>query len=132
MKNLFLVLPLIFSLSVFAATPIGKTHTKTDYSQQCDGGAKVGSKCVAYRDITLSWTHPTQNMDGSSLELVEISHYVLMLTYNSGPAKYWDISKKTSTILRNMPTGDYGFSMSTVSKGGTQGPFTNTIQITVE
>tara|TARA_R110002073_G_scaffold89014_4_gene211067 strand:- start:25131 stop:26279 length:1149 start_codon:yes stop_codon:yes gene_type:complete len=81
--------------------------------------------------IELTWDIPQQREDGSDLALYEINGYVIaygtdessltsQLTIESGQA--------TSTILEDLSSGTYYFSIATVDSDGVQGAYSSVIQ----
>lgn len=136
-RTLFSILSVLSALAILfvtnyavAAAPTSRTWTKADYTQDCGNGRK-GPSCFQARDIELTWSHPTQREDSSALTINEVSHYVISMSKDGGPARMIAVSKKTSFTLRHMPSGTYTFQISTFDTNKQQSAFSAEIQITI-
>ena len=116
--------------SAFAATPVGKNHTKDAYTQLCPNG-KRGANCFTTANIELTWDTPTLREDDSALPITEISHYVITMQRDSGPVVTISVAKKNSFNLKFMPSGTYTFAIATVDSDRVRGNFSDSIQVTI-
>lgn len=124
---------LLFSVllaTAYGATPVGKTHTKDTYTQLCPNG-KRGANCFTTANIQLTWDHPAERIDDSVMPFTEISHYVVSMQRDSGPVVMITVAKKTSFNLKFMPSGTYTFAIATVDSDRLRGPFSDSIQVTI-
>ena len=84
--------------------------------------------------IELTWDIPEQREDGSELPLYEINGYVI--AYGTSEAELTNQlvvegASTTSTVLDNLNSGTYYFSIATVDSDGVQGAYSNVIQQTI-
>lgn len=81
--------------------------------------------------IELTWNVPEQREDGSSLPLYEIDGYVIAYGANQNELTNQlvvDGASTTSTVLENLNSGTYYFSIATVDSDGVQGAYSSVIQ----
>lgn len=113
------------SLNVFAATPIGDTHTVNAPCVQ-------GTSCVELTAVELTWDTPTEREDGTALAFNEISHYVIQYQLlNSDTVHTRAVAKSNAVVFRNLPSGTYVFRIATVDSDKNQGNFSPDITQTL-
>ena len=114
----------------YAAVPSDKVFNSNLSPFTCSDGRK-GSKCFTFATIILTWDTPTQRVDGSSLSFNEISHYIIRKQRDAGVVVSMTVAKKNSIHLRYMPSGTYTFTIATVDSDRLRGPFSDSIQVTI-
>lgn len=81
--------------------------------------------------IELTWDIPQQREDGSDLEMYEINGYVIVYGTDENDLSNQlaiDGGQTTNTILEQLSSGTYYFSIATVDSDGIQGAYSDVIQ----
>lgn len=112
----------LLTIDAWPASPVGKTHTNSDYTQDC-GNGKRGVKCSNYQTASFNYNIPTLREDGSELTPSEISHYVVQFEKDAGPTVQFSVPNTLTFQLPKMPSGSYVFRIATVDTSGQRGAF---------
>lgn len=122
---------LLFSSVGLAGTPTGKTWDRSEFTERCADGRKA-ARCINFATIALTWEHPTQREDNSTLERREIAYYIIEMTKDSGTPKLLPVGPSDNFTLKYMPSGAYSFRISTVDTTGLQGDFSDAIGVNIQ
>lgn len=121
--------------STSGSEQVGPLTSAQTYTLTCDGagGSSVAMTTVAVvQPVTVNWTAPTQNTDGSPL--TDLASYVLV--YGTSSSNYTTTvpvgdGSATSTTL-NLAPGVYYVAMRAVNAAGDQSTFSNEVVLTVQ
>lgn len=81
---------------------------------------------TTYGSVTLSWTAPTENVDGSALtDLDGYRLYWRKISGNIRDSVTIDNASITTYVIENIPSGTYEFSATSFNKAGVESRYSN-------
>ncbi len=109
----------------------GETSSQNSTSDNRSSGQTT---IVAPREISLGWDIPTEREDDTALELYEIDGYVI--AYGDAPDSLETTytvtgGQVTSHTFNNVDQGTYYFAIATVDSDGSQGLYSDPVQVVV-
>lgn len=110
------------------AAPSGSAET----SQNTTSSSSAGLPAASSKAVTLNWTPPTENMDGTAL--TNLSGYDIHYGTSSGNyTRSISVSNPgiATYVVDDLTPGTYYFSVAAVNSAGTESPMSGEVSATV-